>query len=63
MIKYFCDKCNKELDKPIRVRFRICGCQSEHINEYCEDCLQEVLGQDALAEYKAKVERNKKIKE
>jgi hypothetical protein len=63
MIKHYCDKCNKELEKPIRVRFRICGCQSEHINDYCEECLKAVLGEEYYNEYKVKVERNKKIKE
>jgi hypothetical protein len=63
MLKYYCDKCNKELTKPIMVRCRVRGCQTEYQKEYCLECLKEVLGEDCYNEYQAKIEKHKKIKE
>lgn len=69
MVKYYCDKCGKELPKAERYRaeLRISGFASvtDRLDlEYCEDCLAEIVGKDKFTRLlELKAERQKRAEE
>ena len=69
MIKTFCDKCNKELNKEntYRAEMRLRGFSGivDSIKvEYCEDCLETIIGAETFEEIlRRKAERQKRREE
>lgn len=69
MIKYFCDKCGKELPKDDKCDCKLTVTGFKGFDDtfnaiYCVECLKEIIGADNWDElvYK-KEERRKRIKE
>ena len=71
MIKYFCDKCGKELTKAERYKCELkisgfAGVTDRIDCEYCEECLAKIVGKDKFArllEIKAERQRRRAERE
>lgn len=69
MIKYYCDKCEKELSKDdygkCEIRIRGFSFMTDTFSaSYCDDCLSQIIGADNYAEMKKrKAERKKRVEE
>lgn len=67
MVKYYCDKCGKELqgDERYRCDFKIRGYTAitdRFDVEYCEGCLKTIIGEEKFAELlRRKEERRERI--
>ena len=69
MVKYFCNKCQKELPKGSRYQcnMRIKGFSAIRDTfdcDYCEECLADIIGKENLEELKSReAERKKRVEE
>lgn len=69
MVKYYCDKCGKELPKAERYRTELkisgfAGITDRLDCEYCEDCLAEIIGKDKFTRLlELKAERQRRAEE